>query len=192
GSRLGRHLAAQQPPSAAVVQPASSGREQRREMRLGIALDGEGRLGRPAAVTAVARAADRLDYRSVWCLGPWAASLAGAVAAVTVGVRIGLDAGSVDDVVRSAIDPARLVVAELRPWNPARPAVEHATVPDAVQLDVPIDEVAAAGAQLAEAGARGIPEVVVHLVGDPDVDAALAAYALLGELAEGSPSTPAD
>ena len=156
-------------------------------MRLGIALDGEGRLGRPAAVTALARAADRLDYGSVWCLGPWAAALAGAVAAVTDRVQVGIEPVAADDALRAVVDGHRLVVDELVRGPLASPGTASGDrTTRRVLFEVDTDAAAAARADLLDADGRGVTDVVVLLVGDPDVDAALAAYAVLGELAEGS------
>lgn len=157
-----------------------------RDVDLGIALDGEGRLGRPEAVTAVARAADLLDYGTIWCIGPWAMALAGAVAAVTVRVRIGFEPPTGDpSPLSTAAD--RLVVAELAPWPPGRiPVQAGAPTPAPVRLDVRASEALDARDDLRSAAGLGVPEVVVRLVGDPEVDEALAAYAVLGELAEAS------
>ena len=89
-------------------------------MELGIAIDGEGQLGRPAAVTAIAQAADRLGYGSVWCLGPWAATLVGAVAVVTSRVRIGVEAPATDGLepIRAAAGDRLVVVVRLPLWSP--------------------------------------------------------------------------
>lgn len=151
-------------------------------MDLGIALDGEGRLGRPGAVAALARAADRLDYGSVWCIGPWSAPLAAAVAAVTARVRIGIERPIGADALR-AIAGGRVVVGELRRWD-ARSELVAGSTP--LRLDACIDRLEIALGGLATAKAAGVAEIVVRLEGDPGVDEALAAYGLLGELAESS------
>lgn len=151
-------------------------------MDLGIAIDGDGRLGRPAAVTALARAADGLGYGAVWCTGPWASVLVGAVAAVTQRVRIGVEAPSGDDLVLArAAAGDRLVVADRLPyWSET--AARGATV----RLDVTTAAAGSAAADLRAAAHAGVAEVVVRLVDDPSLDAALAAYAELGELVEAS------
>ena len=151
-------------------------------MDLGIAIDGDGRLGRPAAVTALARAADGLGYGAVWCTGPWASALVGAVAAVTHRVRIGVEAPSGDDLVLArAAAGDRLVVADRLPcWSQA--AARGAIV----RLDVATAAAGSAAADLRAAAHAGVAEVVVRLVDDPSLDAALAAYAELGELVEAS------
>ena len=151
-------------------------------MDLGIAIDGEGQLGRPSAVTALARAADGLGYGAVWCSGPWASALVGAVAVVTRRVRIGLEAPRSTDLEPArAAAGGRLVVADrLPPWTPA--ASRGATV----RLDVRAAAAGEAAATLREAARAGVAEVVVRLVDDPGLDGALAAYAELGELVEAS------
>lgn len=151
-------------------------------MELGIAIDGEGRLGRPAAVTALARAADRLGYGAVWCTGPWASALVGAVAVVTHRVRIGLEASTGYDIgpARAAAG-GRLVVAErLLYWSDA------ASGGSVVRLDVAAATAGTAAADLQAAARAGVSQVVVFLVDDPGLDEALAAYAELGELVEGA------
>lgn len=157
-------------------------------MELGIALDGEGRLGRPGAVSALARAADQLDYGSVWCLGPWAVTLAGAVAAVTTRVRIGVEQRPRDQADGfGAIAPGRLIVGELLPWAPRAGFPAHgASGSSPLRLDVRSDQLDVAVRDLSAAKTLGVVEIVVRLVGDPSVDQALAAYAELGELAETS------
>lgn len=154
-------------------------------MDFGIALDGEGQLGRPSAVTAIARAADRLDYSSVWCIGPWATTLAGAVAAVTTRVRIGLAEPPIDHAIGRAISSDRLVLGGLERWPVRPPGPRAAERRGSVLIDVSLDDLARAGRDVDAIRALGVSEPVVRLVGDPDVDAALAAYARLGELAAG-------
>lgn len=158
-------------------------------MELGIALDGSGRLGQPAAVTAVAGAADQLGYGSVWCIGPWAATLVGAVAAVTTRVRIGIE--SLDpEAVRTArsIGGDRVVAVErLQGWyQPTDGRTPGTPRSGPVRIDVHAGSVADATAQITAAKQLGVIEVVVHLLDDPGTDEALATYAELGELAEGS------
>jgi hypothetical protein len=155
-------------------------------MDFGIALDGEGQLGRPAAVTAIASAADRLDYRSIWCIGPWALTLAGAVAAVTTRVRIGIADPPTDDAIGRAISGDRLVLGGLERWPVRPPGPSAADRPRSVLIDVSLDDLALVGGAVDASRALGVSELIVRLVGDPDVDAALAAYARLGELAAGS------
>lgn len=155
-------------------------------MDFGIALDGQGQLGRPAAVTAIASAADRLDYSSVWCLGPWSTTLAGAVVAVTTRVRIGIADPPTDGATGHAISSDRLVLGGLERWPVRPPGPCAADRPVSVLLDVPLDAVARAGQAVDAIRALGVGELVVRLGGDADVDGALAAYARLGELAAGS------
>ena len=157
-------------------------------MEIGIALDGTGRLGQPAAVTAVAGAADQLGYGSVWCVGPWAATLVGAVVAASGRVRIGIETRDVN-AVRTArlLGGDRLVVVDRLPaWF--APASDRAAT-GLVRLDVRAGAIADATVELAAARTWGVAEVVVRLIDDPGTDEALAAYAELGELVEGSPTT---
>lgn len=151
-------------------------------MDLGIAIDGEGQLGRPSAVTALARAADALGYGAVWCIGPWGSALVGAVAIVTRRVRIGLEAPLGADVESARTSAGgRLVVADRLPhWSAA------ATSGSVVRLDVVTAAAASAAPDLRAAARAGVAEVVVRLVDDPNLDDALAAYAELGELVEAS------
>lgn len=167
-------------------------------MDISIALDGHGRLGHPGAVGALARAADRLDYRSVWCLGPWATTLAGAVAAVTTRVRIGLEARpSTGEAELDGLAAGRLVVGELGPICPTSSMV--AAVDGRVRLDVEVGRIGVGriGADRVGVGPIGVAsesldaarrldvtEVVVHLLGDPTLDEALATFAELAALAD--------
>ena len=155
-------------------------------MDLGIALDGNGRLGQPAAVTALAGAADLLGYGSVWCIGPWAATLVGAVVAVSGRVRIGIethDPGTIS--AARAVGGDRLVVVERLPlWF--RPVGETSTLPSGpVRIDAPARAIGEVSAGIVQACRLGISEVVVRLTDDPEIDEALAAYAELAELVEG-------
>ena len=156
-------------------------------MEIGIALDGTGQLGQPAAVTAVAAAADQLGYGSVWCIGPWAATLVGAVVAASSRVRIGIETRDAD-AVRTArlIGGDRLVVVDrLPPWF--APASGSAGT-GLVRLDARAAAIADATVELARARTWGAAEVVVRLIDDPGTDEALAAYAVLAELVEESPT----
>jgi hypothetical protein len=156
-------------------------------MEIGIALDGTGRLGQPAAVTAVAAAADQLGYGSVWCIGPWAATLVGAVVAASSRVRIGIETRDAH-AVRTArlLGGDRLVVVDRLPawFAPARDRAGSGLV----RLDARAGAITDATVELAAARASGVAEVVVRLIDDPGTDEALAAYAELGELVEGSPT----
>ncbi len=157
-------------------------------MEIGIALDGEGRLGQPAAVVSVARAADRLGYGSVWCIGPWAAGLVGAVAAVTTRVRIGIEvadpAGDEALAVARAAAGTRLVAVDRLPRWPPGSTVDP-SVPTPYRVDVGPGGLDGAIGLLEEAASAGVPEIVVRLVDGSELDAALAAYAVLGELVDG-------
>ena len=158
-------------------------------MQIGIALDGTGTLGQPAAVTTLAHAADGLGYGSIWCLGPWAPALVGSVAVVTTRVRIGLEAPSDADLAAAlAVCGDRLVVVErLHTWSPS------GRTGRGVEGDIRVVRIEAAARNVAgiadavrRADIAGFDEVVVHLLDadDVDVDDALAAYAELGELVE--------
>ena len=158
-------------------------------MDIGIALDGEGRLGQLAVVTTLVQAADRLGYGSVWCIGPQAGALAVVAASSTRRVRIGLEGSSAEvaEQVRASVG-GRLVVADQLPrWPQAASApVEGRTPPTAgtYRLDVALDRLEAAMGELKAARHLDVHEIVVRLVGDPGMDVALAAYAELGELVE--------
>ena len=152
-------------------------------MDIRIALDGDGRLGRPGAVSAVAQAADRLDYGSVWCLGPWATTLAGAVAAVTTSIRIGVEPRSIEGLADpESLAPGRLLVAELPPIWLTSSAVAPAC--GRVRVDLDPATMSAAAELLRVARRLGVDEVVVHLVEDPTLDGALACFAGFATLAE--------
>jgi hypothetical protein len=165
----------------------SSGTADDGRVEIGIALDGTGRLGQPAAVTAVAAAADQLGYGSVWCIGPWAATLVGAVAAASSRVRIGIETRDAHAVrIARSIAGDRLVVVDLLPpWF--APASGSAGT-GLMRLDARAAAIADATAGLAAARTSGVAEVVIRLIDDPGTDEALAAYAELGELVEGSPT----
>ena len=158
-------------------------------MELGIALDGTGRLGSPAAMTAVATAADRLGYGSVWCIGPWAPTLLGALAVASSRVRIGIEArGDGARRVVGWVGGDRLTVVDRLPlWSPPSPDAPLRHLPAGpVRLDASTANLASAIDELDNARRSGASEVVVLLVDDPGVDEALAAYAELGELVEGT------
>ena len=160
-------------------------------MDLGIALDGNGRLGQPAAVTALAGAADLLGYGSVWCIGPWATTLVGAVVAVSGQVRVGIESND-PDMIRAARTVAgdRLVVVERLPcWFHLGDELA-AIPPGPVRIDASASAVDEAKGEIAAARRSGVTEVVVRLIDDPGTDEALAAYAELGELVEGSTTRP--
>jgi hypothetical protein len=153
---------------------------------LGIALDGNGRLGQPAAVTAVAGAADLLGYGSVWCIGPWAATLVGAVVAVSGRVRIGVETHDPEAAraARTIAGERLLVVDRLPMWvSPVSAASTTPTGP--VRIDAPARTIAQVAEELDAARRLGVTEVVVRLTDDPGIDDALAAYAELAELVEG-------
>lgn len=157
-------------------------------MQIGIALDGTGPLGRPAAVTTLGHAADGLGYGSIWCLGPWSRALVGSVAMVTTRVRIGLEGPSEDDRAAAlAVCGDRLVVvARLPIWSPSGRALRDESDLRIVRIEAAATNVAGIAAAVRRAGIDGFEEVVVHLVDAVDiaVDDALAAYAELGELIE--------
>jgi hypothetical protein len=157
-------------------------------MQIGIALDGTGRLGQPAAVTTLAHAADGLSYGSIWCLGPWAAALVGSVAVVTTRVRIGLEGPSDADLaVARAVCGDRLVVVDRLPtWSRSGRAGEHDGDPRVVRIEASATNAAGIAESVRRAHLVGFEEVVVHLLDadDIDVDDALAAYAELAELVE--------
>ena len=158
-------------------------------MQIGIALDGTGPLGQPAAVTTLAHAADDLGYGSIWCLGPWAPALVGSVAVVTTRVRIGLEAPSDDDLAAAlGVCGDRLVVVErLHIWSPSHRG-GHDVEGDlrVVRIEAAATNVVGIADAVRRADIAGFDEVVVHLLDadDINVDAALAAYAELGELVE--------
>ena len=157
-------------------------------MQIGIALDGTGPLGRPAAVTTLGHAADNLGYGSIWCLGPWARALVGSVAMVTTRVRIGLEAPSEEDhSAAMSLCGDRLVVVERLPtWSPSGRAPSDESDLRVVRVEAPATHVAGIADAVRRAGIDGFQEVVVHLLDTVDIglDDALAAYAELGELIE--------
>jgi hypothetical protein len=155
-------------------------------MKIGIALDGTGPLGQPAAVTTLAHAADGLGYGSIWCLGPWATALVGSVAVVTTRVRIGLEAPSDADLAAAqAVCGERLVVVERLPiWSSGgRPQHDEAGL-RVVRIEASAAHVAGIADAIRRAASDGFEEVVVHLRDTVDIDEALATYAVLGELVE--------
>jgi len=150
-------------------------------MQLGIVLDGAGRLGQPAAVTALARAADELGYRSIWCLGPWATTLVGAVAVVTTRVQLGLESPVGDDLdsVRAMCGDRLVIVEHLPTWSAGMPNGSGR-----VRVRVASTDVGATAPIVLAARIAGFDEVVVQLIDNSDVDGALGVYAELAELAE--------
>ena len=103
-------------------------------------------------------------------------------------VRIGTETRDVN-AVRTArlLGGDRLVVVDRLPaWF--APASDRAGA-GLVRLDARAGAIADATVEVAAARASGVAEVVVRLIDDPGTDEALAAYAALGELVEGSPTT---
>jgi hypothetical protein len=157
-------------------------------MQIGIAIDGTGSLGRPAAVTTLGRAADSLGYGSIWCLGPWAQALVGSVALVTTRVRIGLEAPSAEDhaAALTVCGDRLVVVGRLPTWSPGGRALRGDSDLQVVRIEAAATHVAGIAEAVRGAAVCGFEEVVVHLVDSVDIalDDALAAYAELGELIE--------
>ena len=165
------------------VERVSSAHGDRGGVDIGIALDGDGHLGRPGAVSALAQAADRLDYGSIWCLGPWATTLAGAVAAVTTRIRIGVEPRSIEGLaLAETVAPGRLVVAELPPiWVTSS---TETPIGGTVRVDLEAGQMADVAEVLTLARRLSVDEVVVHRIDDPTLDDALACFAAVATLAE--------
>jgi hypothetical protein len=137
----------------------SSGTADDGRVEIGIALDGTGRLGQPAAVTAVAAAADQLGYGSVWCIGPWAATLVGAVAAASSRVRIGIETRDATPCASPA--PSRVIGS----WSSDRlppGSLPSGSAAPSVRLDARAAAIADATAAR-RARTSGVAEVVIPL-----------------------------